>query len=207
MGGQVPGMMPPQGMGGASGMGSSSVGGGVPGPSNPGTQMGFSSPSPAYGDSIPLGPGSSGGMGPMAAQTPGKQVPGAGMPSPALSGTGQSMGPVTGNGTGNPLGQAQPPNAVTNQVPQVFPRSGAQAMGGPVQPPMPPQAPPQAPPPPQPPQPNQGQQNKMTVHNPTGIGTQHASTMAAAKRPAPGNYPKKAQGAMPPSPMPIPGKS
>ena len=58
--------------------------------------------------------------------------------------------------------------------------------------------------PPGPPQPvgkggaMMGQQNKMTVHNPTGLGTMQASQMAAAKRPIPAPMPKKKVGMEPP---------
>lgn len=112
--------------------------------------------------------------------------------------TGQSFqNPQVGHAIQNP----QPPNAVSNQVPGVSQKPGM----------MPPTVMPKPGPQMMPPiqtqtvNPMLGQQNKMTVHNPTGTGTMQASQVAAAKRPIPGNYPKKATGMMPPSPMNIPG--
>ena len=50
------------------------------------------------------------------------------------------------------------------------------------------------------------QANKMTVHNPTGIGTDQASTMAAIQRGIPANQPTKSVGITPPAPSNAPPK-
>lgn len=203
MGGQVPGMM---------------------GPLQSGQGMG---PQPSTGNFNPtLPPQGFGSTGPMPPTSSGRQVPGPGAPSPSLSATGQSMGPVTGNAaTSMNPGNPQPPNAVTNQVPGIQGKplgaqpapTGAQSLGGGVQAPQGPLPPVSGlppggagMPPPQPPQP-QGQgvtnSNRVRTHNPTGDGTQQASVMAAAKRPAPATYPKKQQGFGTPQPSVVPGKS
>ncbi len=50
------------------------------------------------------------------------------------------------------------------------------------------------------------QGNKMTVHNPTGIGADQASTMAAIQRGIPANQPTKSVGITPPAPSNAPPK-
>lgn len=122
-----------------------------------------------------------------------------------------------GMGGMDPAQGMMPPQK--QQAPPFMP---PQMDGGPVQQPAPPivpqpptpapkpmQAPPFAPPSMDPAQPaaakaptgDLGAQNRVKVHNPTGIGTQQASQVAAAKRPIPSAAPK-AQGLMgPPVPQ------
>jgi hypothetical protein len=152
----------------------------VNGANSMGSSMGFTpTPKPAYGDAYPLGPGQSGGMGPLPGGGGGMQMQNAGQPTPALSGTGQSPQVKQPGLFAAP--SSQPPNAAVND-------SGmAGSTGGPL-PPV-----------------STGQQNRMTVHNPTGMGATQASQMAAAQRPTPANQPTRRVGMMPPTPSNIPG--
>lgn len=147
------------------------------------------------------GPTSSGGMSPMP-PTGGFQMNPDPSPQP-FSGMGTSQ--QTGTFGAPPL-PPQPPNGVSNQVPPVSAadaqmrqaKAGLQASQ------------------PKPPMPMMGQpmpaqstsavqRNRMTVHNPTGLGTTQASMMAQAQKGVPANQPSKKVGMMPPTPSTAPG--
>lgn len=115
--------------------------------------------------------------------------------SPLINGM-QWQGP----GGPPPLGGALPPSFIPTtpiEMPPAQPPTSqkpAPAMGPPqVVKPTPVAQPPSA----------TGQQNQVKVHNPTGIGVNNASQMAAAKRPNPSTNPKQ-QGPMGP---PVPQKA
>lgn len=103
-------------------------------------------------------------------------VVGGGSVKPQIQITPRQGGQGSGNESGNTLGGVVGGGSVKPPVPILPPQGQMPIMGRSMM----------------------GQQNRMQVHNPTGIGTQQASNMAAAKRPMPAEQPKKAVGMQPP---------
>lgn len=174
----------------------------VPGGGVPGMGMFGGGPSPAEGQNNAGGIPQLGGPSPQVGPMP----PLGGFSNQPMSGTGQSFQtPVAGMVPKPP----QVANPIASGVPQMANDAGmATGMSGAMnngmtKPPQPAPMPPM--PMAQPPQTAVGNQNRMTVHNPTGTGATQASQMAAAKRPIPANQPTKKVGAMPPTPSKVPG--